>query len=189
MAQLQAGDESAFDALFSRHKGAVFALIFRYFNDHDLAEDLTQETFVRVYEARATYKPTHAVRSWMYGIATNLCLNTLRNRKRERSLEGFEREGGDRPVEFADPRDRGPQGVFLQSETGARVAAALQRLPETQRLLIVLVYYDDLSIAEAARIVGLTALGARLRLFRARERLRRHLGPLWHDETNQAGMV
>jgi len=177
MLRFQEGDEEAFAELFRQHKSRVFALAFRYANDPAYAEDLVSETFLRVYRARKQYRPTAKFSTWLFRIAANLALNELRSRKRLSALDapaGEDEEARELP-------DRGEPGPEARAEAGDRarvVAAALQALPETQRVLVLLVYYEDLSVREAAEIAGVSALGARLRLFRAREQLRKALKDL-----------
>ncbi len=166
MLRFQTGEEEAFRLLFLQFKTPVFQLIFRYFNDADLAEELTQETFLRVYKARNSYKPMARFSTWIFRIAGYLCLNTLRNRKKERPLDET----------TAEPVDEGLELGQEQSERHDAILQALQKLPDTQRLLMVLVYVEEMSVIDAAHVVGVTPLGARLRLFRAREKIKAQLG-------------
>ena len=81
MLRVQAGDAEAFAELLEKYQKPISRMIGRYLRDGAQADDLTQEVFLRVYRARRTWKPQPAFRSWLYRIATNLCLNYIRSRR------------------------------------------------------------------------------------------------------------
>ncbi len=175
MLAFQNGDDSAFESLFLRYKDRVFHFLFRYFHDADLAMEWTQETFLRVYQSRVDYRPRAAFSTWIFTIATQLALNERRRRNRWQELASP--RSADEPTgpELPGPANEVPDAAFERLSAVDAVARAIQELPETQRVLVLLTYYHDLSVVEAARITGCTPLGGRLRLLRARRFLRKRL--------------
>lgn len=166
MRRAQAGDESAFAALMHRWERPVKAVIARVvFNARD-AEELAQETFVRVWQHRARFRPEAAFRPWIFSIALNLARNRLRwwRSRPEVALEEW-----DEPVRGA------PAGGGEQAERAERARAvrdAVAKLPVEQREALVLFEYEQMSQAEIAAAVGATPKAVENRIARARERLR-----------------
>src|ERR1700754_4347894 len=133
----KAGDEVAFAEIVRRYRNQITNYVYRMTNDYDLAVDLAQETFMRVYAAAERYQTSYAFSTYIYRIATNLAISELRRRKRRRlvSLSSFFRETeGDEAREF-DPADAMPlQDVALvDNERRAAVARAIGTLPEKYR--------------------------------------------------------
>ncbi len=173
MLRFQGGDDDAFGELFESHKAQVMALAFRYLNDKNMAEEVTQEAFLRVFQARERYKPSAAFSTWVYRITVNACLDVGRSKKRLVPMERGSASGAER--EYADEKTPGPTESADREALSAAVASALQSLPETQRILVILTSYHDLSIVDAARAAGVSAVGGRLRLMRARKALKKSL--------------
>ncbi len=172
-----AGDEAAFAELVRRYRNQITNYVYRMTNDYDLAVDLAQETFLRVYRAADRYQSTYAFSTYIYRIATNLAISELRRRKRRRlvSLSGFfqERERAGEPAEL-DPADMRPlQDVTLVTdERRAAVARAIASLPEKYRAPLVLRDIEERSYDEIARILELSEGTVKSRISRARAFLR-----------------
>jgi RNA polymerase sigma-70 factor, ECF subfamily len=170
------GDEAAFAELVRRYRNQITNYVYRMTNDYDLAVDLAQETFLRVYRAADRYQTGYAFSTYIYRIATNLAISELRRRKRRRlvSLTGFfgERESGE-PAEL-DPADVRPlQDVTLVSEERrAAVGRAIATLPEKYRAPLVLRDIEERSYDEIAGILELSEGTVKSRISRARSFLR-----------------
>ncbi len=172
-----AGDEAAFAELVRRYRNQIINYVYRMTNDYELAVDLTQETFLRVYRAADRYHSSYAFSTYIYRIATNLAISELRSRKRRRlvSLTGFfqERERGGEPTEL-DPADVRPlqDTTLVADERCAAVTRAIASLPEKYRAPIVLRDIEERSYEEIAGILELSEGTVKSRISRARAFLR-----------------
>ena len=171
------GDEAAFAELVRRYRNQITNYVYRMTNDYDLAVDLAQETFMRVYRAADRYQTSYAFSTYIYRIATNLAISELRRRKRRRlvSLTGFfqQREQEGEPGEL-DPADVRPlQDVSLVAdERRAAVARAIATLPDKYRAPLVLRDIEERSYEEIAGILELSEGTVKSRISRARAFLR-----------------
>ena len=176
MARLVAGHDAALTALMERHSGPLFGFLCRFLRDEDAANDLVQETFVRVYQHRTDFKPGHRFSTWLFTIGGNLARNHLRARSRrpEVSLEG---DGEDQPglAHKLTASDGSPADQTVRTEQQAAVRAAVADLPDDLREAIVLCELEDRSVAEAATILSTTVKAVESRLYRARGQLRQRL--------------
>jgi RNA polymerase sigma-70 factor (ECF subfamily) len=178
MLAFQRGDDAAFDRLVVLTKNDVAALAHRYGLDAMTTDDLAQETFIRVYRSRASYKPEARFRAWLLRIATNLVISEARGKKRARvvplEVRGDASEEGE--AARADPRAEAPSARAEQAELERAVEAAVRELPETQRAAIVLNRFHDQSYEEVAAALSLTVEAVKSLLFRARQNLKTALG-------------
>ena len=172
MLRLQAGDESALATLFQRHAHRVLNLAYRYLGDRARAEDVVQESFLKLYASRARYRPEAKFQSYLLRIASNLCISMLR-KKRPASLTGPD----DAPTEPPDPDAPDADARLLHAEMKARVRAAVDQLPERQRLAIVLNKFEGLDYAGVAEHLGLSVPATKSLLHRARMALKEVLEP------------
>ena len=168
MAAVAAGDRLAFERLYARHKTSVLNFFLRTTGRHDLAEELFQELFLRVFGAGARYEPRRPFRVWLYTLARNLLRDRWRRFGRMPDWEDTEVEDVDSvpDTETSDAR----------REEIDRLRGAVLRLPPALREVLILSRYHGLSFAEIAEIVACTEAAARVRAFRALERLRVVLG-------------
>lgn len=171
MEALRGGDFGAFQTLYDRHHRAVFTFLLRSVGDRGTAEDLLQETFLRVFTHREEYRPTAAFRTWLFTIARNLIVDEVRKPAR-----GVERQ----PGEVGALPDPGPTPL-QHAEAGrlqAKLEAAVLALPPAQREVLLLSRFAGLGHAEIADITGSSPAAVRVALHRALRRLRELLGPL-----------
>ncbi len=172
MRRLQASDEAAFAALMQRWERPVKALIARIVLNASEAEDLSQETFTRLWIHRDRFVIGRPVKPWVLGIAVNLARNRLRwwRRRPEIALENWTEE----PPERGADADAGAAGLE-QAERAAAVREAITELPVALREVVVLFEYEQMSYAEIAQAVGASAKAVETRLARARDKLRTKL--------------
>ena len=182
MLAVQAGDEGAFGLLVKRHETSIVNLTYRYLRNRTDAEDLAQEVFIKVYKARKRYRPEAKFTTWLYRVAVNACLNEVRNRKNRpthgaATLSGSdEGEGGFVPV-LADQGAPSPLEAAERSELAAQVRAAVDDLPERQRLALLLNKFHGLSYEDLAATMKMTVPGVKSLLVRARENVRQRIEP------------
>jgi RNA polymerase sigma-70 factor (ECF subfamily) len=173
----RSGDEVAFAELVRRYRNQITNYVYRMTNDYDLAVDLAQETFMRVYAAAERYQTSYAFSTYIYRIATNLAISELRRRKRRRmvSLTTFfrERESPSDSCELEVP-DAGPlqDATFVEDERRAAVARAIATLPEKYRAPLVLRDVEERSYEEIALILRMNEGTVKSRINRARSFLR-----------------
>ena len=162
------GDRAAFAQLFERYSSRLRQLFVRAGLRGDDANDLVQQSFLHLHRARADFRPGSALRPWLYTIALNLRRQHLRRlgRKPEHALD--EAEVG------AGGRDHEP-GDLLH---GRHVRAALAALPDSQREVIMLHWFEGLTFREVAEVVGATPTAVKVRAHRGYAKLRSHLEAL-----------
>jgi RNA polymerase sigma-70 factor (ECF subfamily) len=177
MARIAEGDDSAFEILVHRHQTSVLNLIYRFIGDRTQAKDLTQEVFIRVWQAAKTYQPKAKFTTWLYKITTNLCLNEIKSTSRRRWFL-FHRsdEDSEKSIEetFSDGSPTA-EDLLLSKERTQQISEALQSLPENQRMALVLRRYDDLSYREIAQIIGCSVSAVESLLVRAKRTLQEKL--------------
>ncbi len=160
------GESRAFDTLVHRYTTPIFNLAFRMLNDRDGAADVTQSTFVKVYENLERYDPRYRFFSWLYRIALNESLTTVQQRRGHDPL----------PDEVPSHDDR-PDDRLLREERSSTVQQALMKLNDHERSVIVLRHFSEMSYEEMADALGIKVKTVKSRLFSARMRLRLLLAP------------
>jgi RNA polymerase sigma-70 factor (ECF subfamily) len=177
MQRLAGGHDAALNDLMARHAQPVFQFLCRMLRNEDDANDLAQETFVRVYQHRASFKPGARFTTWLYTIAANLARNHHRwlGRHPSVSLDAENETTGQSIGDVFPSSEPSPDGAALRTERAAAVRAAVEKLPADMREVMILCEWEDLSAAEAAAILDTTAKAVDNRLYRARNLLRARL--------------
>jgi RNA polymerase sigma-70 factor (ECF subfamily) len=177
MEKLQAGHDAALNDLMGRHATPLFHFLCRMVGNEDDANDLAQETFVRVFKSRGSFRLEQKFSTWLFTIAANLARNHFRWRTRHPNLsldaENAETEqtlGSTIPTNIPPPNEQA-----VSAERAAGVRAAVKNLPEDLREAIVLCEWEERSLAEAATILETTPKAVESRLYRARGILRERL--------------
>jgi RNA polymerase sigma-70 factor (ECF subfamily) len=172
MVRVRAGDREAFAELVDRHKDAVVAYLARLTADPDRAEDLGQETFLRLFRAAGAYSEQGYLRAYLLRIGTNLVRSEERRAQRLRLLMPFlPRE------EHAEPA--APSGL-LRRELHREVTAAVARLPLRYRVPLVLHEIEGWSYVDIAREIGCREGTVKSRVHRGRQQLKKGLEPYWN---------
>ncbi len=176
MMRVRAGDEAALGALMERWERPVKSVIARLVFNVTEAEELAQETFVRVWQQREKFREGAEVKPWVFAIAVNLARNRLRwwRRRPEVALEAWSAsEEGEKERGGEGATGRGADGGDLErKERAGAVRDAIAALPAELREVIVLFEYEEMSQAEIAVAVGATVKAVEARIARAREKLR-----------------
>ena len=173
MNRCREGDLSAFELIVFRYKDAIFNFVYRFVTDYHRAQDISQETFLRVLSNVGRYKSKNSFKTWLYKIAVNLCKNELRDRNRRKTLPL------DDPTVDAESLNNGrymtPDMVYEREETRRLVKNAVRSLPEDQQLAIVMREYQDLSYEEIASALNCSLSAVKSKIYRARQNIKRIL--------------
>ena len=179
MIRLQNGQETALNELMALWQTPLFRFICRYVGDRDEALDLAQETFVRVYQNRQSYRPSARFSSWLFTIASNLCRNHLRWGRRHPTVSlAREDDAGDGPADATDTLpspNRGPSDCAERNDTARWVKESIQSLPHDLKTVVLLFEYEELSYEEIAGVLQCSPKAVETRLYRARKILREKL--------------
>lgn len=177
MERLAAGHDAALNDLMERHSTSVFHFLCRMLGNEEDAGDLAQETFVRVYRSRESFRTNEKFTTWLYTIAANLARNHFRWRSRHPnvSLEAASENTEQTLGSTLPANDPAPSDQALAAERVAAVRNAVHQLPEDLREAIVLCEWEEHSVAEAAALLESTPKAVESRLYRARQILRKRL--------------
>ena len=197
MLAYQSGDESAFDRIVETYSSQVYALLTRFLGAKAGREDLVQEVFLRVIRARERYAPTARFSTWLYRIVFNLAVNEAERSAAHdaRTAHGSYWKGGgnggasrveesasDVLSEHADDKCADPSERLERDDVVDAVRAAIAKLPEQQRMALVLAKYNELPYDEIAEVLGSTEKAVKSLVHRARENLRATLAPYLQGE-------
>jgi len=184
MLDVKAGDQQSFELLLQRYRTPLVNFLYRMVRSREQAEDLAQEVFLRVYRAREDYEPSAKFTTWLFRIATNLALNSLRDHRHQKleiSMDApivADAEGGDeRPMEVADEHPDIEQHLVEEARK-KMIRHAIEKLPEKQRAAVLLHKYQELDYSEISKILRCSESALKSLLFRAYETLRVELAPL-----------
>lgn len=170
------GDQAAFAELVELYQEKLFHMAYRMLNNRQEAEDVVQEAFLRVYNNLERYNDAMKFSTWIYRIATNLCIDRLRKRKPIYSLdaESSDYEGLD-GYSMIPSDDRTPESELLLSETQRIIHQAIDTLPPKYKTVMILRYIHELSLQEVGDILNMPVTTIKTRVHRGREFLRKKL--------------
>ena len=182
MLDVKAGDELSFELLLRKYRTPLVNFLYRMVRDTAVAEDLAQEVFLRVYRARNEYAPSAKFTTWMFRIATNLALNSVRDNRHRRmdiSVDQTRDNGEDdqRPMDLPDHSPTIEQELVARTRS-EMILRAVHALPEKQRVAVLLHKYQEMDYDEIARVLECSESALKSLLFRAYETLRVELAPL-----------
>jgi RNA polymerase sigma-70 factor (ECF subfamily) len=181
MLDVKSGDDASFDYLLRKYRTPLVNFLFRMVRDTATAEDLAQEVFLRVYRARKQYSPTAKFTTWLFRIATNLALNSVRDdryRKMETSIDAPQSNEDDATPRELPAREMRIDEHLLERDRTEFIRQAVASLPEKQRVAVLLHKYEEMDYAEIAKVLDCSESALKSLLFRAYETLRVQLAPL-----------
>lgn len=181
MQALANGSDAALESLIGGWQAPLHRFIHRYVHEDTAALDLTQETFVRIYQNRTRYPSGTPFAAWAFTIAANLCRNHRRWRWRQRAEPLDSDDASEKAGRHQANPNLGPDNQLVSAETNRAVRSAIDALPPDLRVTVLLFEFDELSYRDIAAIVGCSERGVETRLARARVRLRGSLGSLWQE--------
>jgi RNA polymerase sigma-70 factor (ECF subfamily) len=173
------GDLKAFDTLVRRYQEKMLRFCYRYLHDVQAAEDATQEVFLKVYRYAGQFEPRASFSSFIYRVATNLCLDALKQRRRQAkgmptmSFSASVGPYGDvKSMEEIIPSEAAqPEDELIREEERAAFLEALQELPENHQRALMLYELDNLSYKEISEVLGATLPEVKIWIYRARRKL------------------
>ena len=171
------GQLPAFEQLVEKYQNMVFTLAFRVLQNHEDAEEVAQDVFVKVFNSLKNFQQKSNFKTWLYRIVYNESINRLRSRKKRIPLVDLNEKT---TLHLFDPgsiNDSSDEIKFIQK--------AIQNLPETERIILSLYYYEDMPVKEIAKITELTETNVKTRLFRSRQKLYDDLIEVWHHLKTQ----
>ena len=177
--QVRDGDQRAFEDIVEFYKDKVFQLCYRMLGDRYEAEDVAQEAFLRAYVNIHTFQMNRKFSTWLYRIATNLCIDRIRKEKPDFYLDAAVAgtEGLDMYSQIPSA-EKLPEEELENLELKERVQLEIQKLPEKYRAAIVLKYVDELSLKEISEILHLPIGTVKTRIHRGRDALRKSMQSL-----------
>jgi len=179
MQELAQGEPLAFEELLVRYEAPVKTFCYAFLRNREAAEDIAQETFMRVFRNAKRYQPVAKFTTWLYKIAANLCINELKKGKLRSTLSLDEPAGADpdgsRIVERIATNSPSPLTQLERAEAQGLIDKAIEHLPPDQRTTLVMVEYHQMQYQDIAEILEVSVSAIKMRVKRARETLRETL--------------
>ncbi len=168
-------DTAALEQLIERHQALVTGTVARMLGSNSDVEDIAQQVFIRIWKSAPRYKHRAKFTTWLLKITRNLVFNELRRTKRHPHLPLQPADPAAEELPIKDETIPAPDASLLESELQHAIESAILRLPETQRMALVLRRYEELSYEEIAEVLDLSVPAIKSLLFRARTELRARL--------------
>jgi len=160
------GDTNAFAVLVDSYKDLVFTLALRMVKNREEAEEVSQDTFIKAFKSLDKFKGKSKFSTWIYRVAYNTCLDRLKKIKREYNVVAIDEFTEHQVKTLDNALDR-----MEQDEHKQKIQECLQLLPNDDSFLLTLYYFEELSLEEISKVVGLTANNVKVKLFRSRKKL------------------
>lgn len=188
MLALACGDETVLASIIERWERPLYSFAFRYTQNDSATREIVQETFVRVYLKRERFDPKYPLSSWIFTIASNLCKNKARWRRRhpEVSMEATRSEASGSEASLLEklPSDAPiPSAIVEDDEQLEALKQAVMSLPHDLRTSVLLHHYENMSYKEISEVVGCSVRGVETRLYRARKLLRARIEQMQREES------
>jgi RNA polymerase sigma-70 factor (ECF subfamily) len=180
MLEVKEGDEASFDFLLQKYRSPLVNFLYRMVRNTATAEDLAQEVFLRVYRARKQYTPSAKFTTWLFRIATNVALNSVRDNRYQKMgipLDAPVGEEDSAPMELP-AREMRIDEHMIERDRVELIRRAIAALPEKQRAAVLLHKYEEMDYGEIAKVLDCSEGALKSLLFRAYETLRVQLAPL-----------
>ena len=169
--QVLRGKREAFSLLVERYQKPIFNFTYRFYGNYELAQELTQETFLRCYQFLKSYDPERKFSTWLYKVAKNLCVDELKRQRSAREVRLDDALPAIDARDVASAVDRNQQVQCIRREEDFRLLEALQELPPAARTVLLLHYFQGLSYQEIGEMLGLPVSTIKIRIFRAKKLL------------------
>ena len=160
------GDTNAFSVLVDRYKDLVFTLAIRMLKNKEEAEEVSQDTFIKAYKSLAKFKGDSKFSTWIYKVAYHTCLDRIKKNKRTQNVVAID--------EFTEHHIKTMDNALnnmVQEEHEQTIQDCIALLPGDDSFLLTLYYFEELSLEEISKIVGITANNVKVKIFRSRKKL------------------
>jgi RNA polymerase sigma-70 factor (ECF subfamily) len=185
MLRFKEGDTEAFDTLFKKHTRRIVNFAYRFVRNREVAEELAQEVFLKVYQNAEGYQIQSKFTSWLYTIATNICLNEIRKpryRVKHQSMYVTSKsDSGTEEIQREIAVTDGPDRMMEQQAIERAIRESLNQIPEKQRIAFILNKYQELSYSEVADVLKISEKAVKSLIHRAKETLADRLKPLMEE--------
>jgi RNA polymerase sigma-70 factor (ECF subfamily) len=175
MLRVREGDAESFALLLERHRTPVIHFLYRMIQNQAVAEELAQETFLRVYRSRESYEPTAKFTTWLFRIATHLALNWLRDHKNSRGEVTLDEPSEGFPTMQVAHSEASVEQRLVKESKAAEVRRAIGSLPQKQRGAVLMHKYQEMEYRQIATALKCSESAVKSLLFRAYETLRTRL--------------
>ena len=171
------GDQTAFHELVGQYKKKIYYLAYDVTGDHQEAEDISQEVFIKMFRSLKNFRRDAKMSSWLYQITVNASIDSLRKKssKPKRSIDEFEQINIQEQLLGGTAQSFDPQRSTESSQTQNQISQALQKISPKERTVFVMRHYNDLKLSEIAEILNVTIGTVKSLLFRAIKKLRKEL--------------
>ena len=166
IAKVLDGDTNAFSVLVNRYKDLVFSLALKMLKNREEAEEISQDAFIKVYKSLHKFKGDSKFSTWIYKVVYNSCLDRLKQYKKNYALVPID-EFNENQVKTLD----NAFDALVSQDRKNAIQACLNKLPSEDSFLLTLYYFEEQSLEEISKIVGLTANNVKVKLFRSRKKL------------------
>ena len=163
---LQNGDTKAYAQLVNRYKDLVFTLAIRMLKHREEAEEVAQDTFIKVFKSLSKFKGDSKFSTWIYKVTYNTCLDRLKKQKREQQVVSIDEFNTNQIKSIDNALDK-----MENEEREKAIQDCIQLLPADDAFLLTLFYFEEQSLEEIAKVIGLTANNVKVKLFRSRKKL------------------
>ena len=166
IAKITQGDTNSFEVLVNRYKDLVFTLAFRMLKNREEAEEVSQDTFLKVFKSLAKFKGESKFSSWIYRVTYNTCLDKIKKQKRDPIVVTIDEFTEHQVSTIDNALDK-----LIAKERKQVIQDCLQMLPSDVSFLLTLYYFDERSIEEISKIIGISNTNVKVKLFRGRKKL------------------
>ena len=164
--QIVDGDTNSFTILVDRYKDLVFTLALRMLKNREEAEEVAQDTFIKTYKSLDKFKGDSKFSTWIYRVAYNTCLDRIKKNKKHVNTIEINEFTAHQLVSIDNALDK-----MENEERQAAIQSCIDKLPSEESFLLTLYYFDDLSLNEISKIIGISANSIKVKLFRCRKKL------------------
>ncbi len=175
MLRFKGGDQQAFRILFKEYKKKIINFCYRFCADREVAQELAQEVFLRVYKAAPRYKPEAKFSTWIFRVATNVCLNELRKKNYQYKIESIDKtatgETGNFNTEIEDEQQLSSHEIIESKERNRLIKDALTNLPDKQRAALLLRIFHGFSYQEIGTQIKASQGNVKTLIHRGRQNL------------------
>lgn len=160
------GNTNSFATLVDRYKDMVYTLALKMLNNKEEAEEIAQDTFIKVFNSLSKFKGESKFSTWVYKVTYNTCLDALKKKKKQNNVAYIE--------DFSEHQTKTLEGILDnidEKERNRAIQDCLEELPIDEAFLLTLYYFDDKSIEEVAKVVNISTDNVKIKLFRTRKKL------------------